>query len=377
MNNLDYDKNLFESLKILRTTLAANDEVPAFCVFYDSTAKDISRLYPQTLEELLTIHGINEKKSQKYGEAILDVVNNYIKFHNIKIKKQKIATKKHQACEEINYDKKLFNILCNYVKENNFFRNPYPQITYSTIKDICRTYPTSLRTLLQIQGIGRKKIELYGSELIKLIQDYTIANPNTVKGNLEKYSDIPSTNLTEFTKEAKLIKYLNIYNSQKSPITCNRLNLLIDCLYLIKDSYTVKDKDTLRLTAGGTLKTLLRNIVEPILNLSITNNINHTISYILKKDSPSRITMQNTYNIDSHRLDSLITLYNYANGCDHILDDYSNKSYNITKYNIKYFENSLDCDKEKILTDLLFVLRIILTQTKDIYDKVEKLLQIY
>ena len=376
MEDLDYEVGLFENLKILRLTLAANMDVPAFFIFHDSVAKEIARLFPQTEIELLSIHGIGPKKVEQFGEAILDVVNNYIRSHNITFETINKFSYSIDSCDDIDYDKNLYDILCNYVKENDFFRNPYPQITYSIIKNICRTYPTTPRDLLNIQGIGKKKYELYGEDFIKMISEYTNKNPILVKEIMGNYASITENSLSDFTKQTKALKYLIICNSKEAPTVCNRLDLLINCLYSIRDSYTFKDKDTLRLTSGGTLKTLLRNIVEPILNLSIDNNTNETISYILSKNSASKIKLEHKYNIDSNKLSSILSLYAYSNACDHILDEYSDKGYNMTKYNIKYFENLLNSDKDKILIDLLFVLESILSQEESLYNRTENFIQV-
>jgi len=73
----DYDESLFECLKSLRSTLAAESQVPAYVIFHNKTLQQISAICPTRLEDLRLIAGIGEKKLQLYGEALLKTINDY------------------------------------------------------------------------------------------------------------------------------------------------------------------------------------------------------------------------------------------------------------------------------------------------------------
>ncbi len=76
--------------------------------------------------------------------------------------------------KDVNYDKKLFAILKNLRKQIADEQNvpPYIVFTDRTLIDICTYYPQNKESLLSMNGLGEKKIEQYGSILIKYISDY-------------------------------------------------------------------------------------------------------------------------------------------------------------------------------------------------------------
>jgi ATP-dependent exoDNAse (exonuclease V) alpha subunit len=69
-----YDEKLFEKLRIWRAEQARIASIPAYCIFHDSTLKEISRRLPKTDQELLAIKGISSGKLEKYGKTILRIV---------------------------------------------------------------------------------------------------------------------------------------------------------------------------------------------------------------------------------------------------------------------------------------------------------------
>ena len=70
MNN-----GLLEKLKKWRLEAARNEGVAVYRVFANKTLEGIAAAEPKTKEELLAVKGIKEKKFAKYGEAVLELVN--------------------------------------------------------------------------------------------------------------------------------------------------------------------------------------------------------------------------------------------------------------------------------------------------------------
>lgn len=70
----NYDEDLFEKLRSWRITTARARRVPAYMIFSDATLQQIARERPGTLEGLIEISGVGEKKLQLYGESILEIV---------------------------------------------------------------------------------------------------------------------------------------------------------------------------------------------------------------------------------------------------------------------------------------------------------------
>ncbi len=72
----DYDVEMYDKLKALRTEIASENGIPPYIVFSDKTLKDLSAKKPSTKEEMLEVHGIGEVKYDRYGEAFLEVLTN-------------------------------------------------------------------------------------------------------------------------------------------------------------------------------------------------------------------------------------------------------------------------------------------------------------
>ncbi len=70
----DRQRHIFEHLRSLRLELASSLQLPPYLIFHDKTLKDMAVLQPKTLEELLTVTGVGEKKAEKYGERFLAAI---------------------------------------------------------------------------------------------------------------------------------------------------------------------------------------------------------------------------------------------------------------------------------------------------------------
>ncbi len=69
-----YDEALFERLREWRKARADEDEVPAFVVFTDATLQLIAEQRPTSAAALLRISGVGPAKLERYGDALLAVV---------------------------------------------------------------------------------------------------------------------------------------------------------------------------------------------------------------------------------------------------------------------------------------------------------------
>lgn len=73
----DYHEDLFTALRVRRKELADEKDVPPYVLFSDATLKELSRYFPVTKEDMLTIKGIGEKKYEQYGETFLQVIQEW------------------------------------------------------------------------------------------------------------------------------------------------------------------------------------------------------------------------------------------------------------------------------------------------------------
>lgn len=72
----DYDADVYDKLRDLRTQIASEKGIPPYIVFSDKTLKDLSVKVPKDKEAMLEVHGIGEVKFERYGEEFLTLLNN-------------------------------------------------------------------------------------------------------------------------------------------------------------------------------------------------------------------------------------------------------------------------------------------------------------
>ena len=75
------DPQLYASLKQLRKTISAEMGVPAFVVMNDKVLTALATMKPQTLEAFGNVPGIGEYKRNRYGDAFIKVIRQYVEDH--------------------------------------------------------------------------------------------------------------------------------------------------------------------------------------------------------------------------------------------------------------------------------------------------------
>jgi ATP-dependent DNA helicase RecQ len=68
------DRPLFEHLRELRKQIAADESLPAYVVFGDTTLRELARMRPTSLETMAAVKGVGEKKLERYGQVFLDAI---------------------------------------------------------------------------------------------------------------------------------------------------------------------------------------------------------------------------------------------------------------------------------------------------------------
>jgi ATP-dependent DNA helicase RecQ len=75
--NKNFDPNLFEVLRQVRTNEAARLKVPPYIIFGDKALRDMASSYPQTDEDFLNINGVGDKKLAKFGELFMGAIREF------------------------------------------------------------------------------------------------------------------------------------------------------------------------------------------------------------------------------------------------------------------------------------------------------------
>ena len=72
------DRDLFEVLRGKRLELSRERSVPAYIIFGDATLRDMVAKQPRTLEALLEVQGIGDKKCHDFGDTFLRAIEGYL-----------------------------------------------------------------------------------------------------------------------------------------------------------------------------------------------------------------------------------------------------------------------------------------------------------
>ncbi|WP_294377634.1 DNA helicase RecQ [uncultured Clostridium sp.] len=178
------NNELFEILKEIRRNIADENNVPPYVIFGDITLKEMSIKYPVYKEAMLNITGVGELKYSKYGERFENAIREYAQNNNINLSKSgslEIITsnKENELTLEVESDEKLYKILYDARKKwSEKENNMYPQsiMHKNILKEISGRYPVTIDELKDISGIGPKKIESHGEEIIEIVKKYVNEN---------------------------------------------------------------------------------------------------------------------------------------------------------------------------------------------------------
>lgn len=71
---LNPDEALLSALKSFRKEIAQQNKVPAYVIFHDATLKELADKQPKTKAELLDIQGLGKVKVDRFGEALIELI---------------------------------------------------------------------------------------------------------------------------------------------------------------------------------------------------------------------------------------------------------------------------------------------------------------
>jgi ATP-dependent DNA helicase RecQ len=74
----NYDDELFQRLRLLRSRLANSRGVPAFVVFSDATLRDMCRIKPTDRESFLEVSGVGSLKMEQYADKFTELIRLYL-----------------------------------------------------------------------------------------------------------------------------------------------------------------------------------------------------------------------------------------------------------------------------------------------------------
>lgn len=173
------NNDLFDKLRYLRREIAEEEKKAPYMIFGDGTLREMSIKYPINKDEVLQVSGVGEVKYERYGERFIEIIRDYVITNNIK-KEVEIEEVQLEEIEddyfEVNSDndllERLIKIRSELAKKLNL---PVSMIlSKNTLKEISGRYPDNLDKLKDIGGIGPKKIESYGQQIVEEVNSYII-----------------------------------------------------------------------------------------------------------------------------------------------------------------------------------------------------------
>jgi ATP-dependent DNA helicase RecQ len=201
---------LFEILKELRYNMAKSAGIPPYIIFGDGTLREMSTKYPRSKEEFLQVSGVGEVKYGKYGKAFEEAILQYINENSIEVSSIEDSNEVHHSNDDIeepeevistnkqhkrvgqvklteeiedeeedtdfyvNTDGELFKKLIEVRRAISEKEGILPQnaIAKNTLKEISGRYPKTLEDLKDIGGMGPKKVEKYGQDILMVTNSY-------------------------------------------------------------------------------------------------------------------------------------------------------------------------------------------------------------
>jgi len=85
-NNIDYNNDLYEELRTLRTELAEENNVPPFIIFGDKSLQEMAHYLPEDKENFSKISGVGTKKLETFGNDFLSIIAKFKKNNKLESK---------------------------------------------------------------------------------------------------------------------------------------------------------------------------------------------------------------------------------------------------------------------------------------------------
>jgi len=73
----DVDRSLFERLRTVRLEIARARSVPPYVIFHDATLREMARVRPRSVDELLSVKGVGARKADDLGETFLAAIREH------------------------------------------------------------------------------------------------------------------------------------------------------------------------------------------------------------------------------------------------------------------------------------------------------------
>ena len=182
VENAQYDKGLFEKLRTLRLEFAQREHVPPYIIFEDTALIDMSKYMPTTPDHFLMMKGVGNKRYEKYGEAFLELICEYVKEQEITpqvpVKKGKVSQRRgSKKTHLITYDM--------YYREGKSIRDIAKErdLQVQTIQGHLLTCKTREDMDVDLEEFIQQE---YETQILDIVNDIGIDSLRSIKDQLPK-----------------------------------------------------------------------------------------------------------------------------------------------------------------------------------------------
>ncbi len=204
-DDLEYDRELFEILRRLRSRIASKRGVPPYMVFSNKTLRQMAYWVPLNRDSLSRIDGVGEVELEEFGEVFLTEIRAHklgLSERAILARRRRVATAKPQGptydrtkplpqkgesvedvaraeaaalsldSDGLEYDRELFGVLRRLRSRIASERGVAPHMVFGddTLQQMAYRVPQSRDSLSRIHGVGEVKLEQFGDVFLTVIR---------------------------------------------------------------------------------------------------------------------------------------------------------------------------------------------------------------
>jgi len=98
-------EELFEDLRLFRLSVSNSENIPPFQIFTQQSLYEMCELLPSTTKQLKKIHGMGKVRVEKYGEEIIEIINDYTIKNKLSPMQEEVVIKvEKKNTKEISFD---------------------------------------------------------------------------------------------------------------------------------------------------------------------------------------------------------------------------------------------------------------------------------
>jgi ATP-dependent DNA helicase RecQ len=166
-----YAPELFEQLRDKCRIVAKRERRR---IFNERTLKEMATYFPQTEESFIKIHGVGPKKTERYADIFLPIIQAYCEEHRINSTETKtgvLNTNDATSKKRDEYAHDLFEQLQDKCKtlekaeQEGIFTN-------RMLREMATSFPRTREAFAQIRGVSLRKMEKYADDFLPIIRDY-------------------------------------------------------------------------------------------------------------------------------------------------------------------------------------------------------------